>query len=117
MTFRVWMDPGLTDVCPTVLKLRSKCLDRSGSQKIQGGEYYTIYVNGAAKGTRDAGNSFSDTEVDFQPGELNAGWNTVELKTAPYGSCYWQIDYYRFWTILDKGFTDPKLPGLIITFR
>lgn len=117
MTFRVWMDPGLKDVCPAALKLRSKCLDRGGDLKIKGGEQYTIYVNGAAKGTRDAGNSFSDTEVDFLPGELNAGWNTIELKTAPYGTCYWQIDYYRFWTILGKGFTDPKLPGMIITFR
>lgn len=117
MTFRVWMDPGLKDVCPAVLKLRSKCLNRSGTETIQGNEYYTIYVNGTAKGTRDAGTSFTDTEVHFEIGELNAGWNTVELKTESYGSCYWQIDYYRFWTILDKGFTDPKfVSGMILTF-
>lgn len=117
MTFRVWMDPGLKDVCPAVLKLRSKCLDRSSTEKIQGNEYYTIYVNGTAKGTRDTNPSFTDTEVRFEIGDLNAGWNTVELKTESYGSCYWQIDYYRFWTILDKGFTDPKFTsGMILTF-
>lgn len=123
MVFKVWVDPDLKDRCPATLELRSKCLNRSDAagQVIKGGEYFTIYVNGKEKGTRDhinPNNSFEKTLINFEPGELKAGWNEVNLRSAIY-DCYWQIDYYRFWLTLDEGFTDPPAPGpgFVITAR
>ena len=123
MVFKVWVDPDLKDRCPATLELRSMCLNRSDAagQVIKGGEYFTIYVNGKEKGTRDhinPNNSYKKTLITFEPGELKAGWNEVNLRSAIY-DCYWQIDYYRFWLTLDEGFTDPPAPGpgFVITAR
>ena len=119
VTLRLWVDPDLKDKCPATLQLRTKCLDRSGSQKIKGTEFFTISVKGKEKGRRDCYNQFSITKLIFEPGELDAGWNEIVLRTEQTGTCYWQIDYYRFWLTLDEGFTDPPAPGpgFVITAR
>lgn len=119
VTLRLWVDPVLKDKCPATLQLRTKCLDRSGSQKIKGTEFFTISVKGKEKGRRDCYNQFSITKLIFEPGELDAGWNEIVLRTEQTGTCYWQIDYYRFWLTLDEGFTDPPAPGpgFVITAR
>ena len=115
MSFRVWVDPALKDICSSTLKLRSKCLDRSGSAKISGNEFYEILVNGEKKAERGCETSFTDTVVNFAAGELKAGWNEIKLTTQAYGTCYWQIDYYRFWTELSEGFAEPEyVPGFIL---
>ena len=119
VTLRLWVDPVLKDKCPATLQLRTKCLDRSGSQKIKGTEFFTISVKGKEKGRRDCYNQFSITKLIFEPGELDSGWNEIVLRTEQTGTCYWQIDYYRFWLTLDEGFTDPPAPGpgFVITAR
>jgi hypothetical protein len=115
MSFRVWVDPALKDTCSSTLKLRSKCLDRGGAAKISGNEFYEILVNGEKKAERGCETSFTDTVVNFAAGELKAGWNEIKLTTQAYGTCYWQIDYYRFWTELSEGFAEPEyVPGFIL---
>ena len=115
VTMRVWVDPALKDICSSTLKLRSKCLDRGGTAKISGNEFYEILVNGEKKAERGCETSFTDTVVNFAAGELKAGWNEIKLTTQAYGTCYWQIDYYRFWTELSEGFAEPEyVPGFIL---
>ena len=119
MTFRVWADPDLKDRCPATLELRSMCIHRSEghNQLIKGDEFYTIYVNGVAKGTRNATMAYEKTIVNFDPRELKAGWNEISLKSDEYGTCYWQIDYYRFWMTLERGFSEPKITGMTLMLK
>jgi hypothetical protein len=115
MTFRVWVDPDLNGICSSKLKLRTKGNARTGYE-IKGDEFFAINVNGVEV-TRvyvDT-SSYNETVATFGPGELKAGWNEIKLTTQAYGTCYWQIDYYRFWTELSEGFAEPEyVPGFIL---
>jgi hypothetical protein len=85
---------------------------------MKGDEYFAIFVNGVEKAQRDAESSFKDSIVNFAAGELKAGWNEIRLITQAFGTCYWEIDCYRFWTELDEGFANPDyVPGLIMSIR
>ena len=118
MTFWVWANPELKDYCPATLELRSMCLNRhdASGKVIKGGEFFKLFVNGIHKATRNETTAYEKTVVNFEPGELNAGWNEINLKSDIY-DCYWQIDYYRFWLTLDKGFAVPEVPGMMLMLK
>ena len=114
--FRVWVDPDVADKATSRFWTHTKCEDRSSTHTIQGDEEFRLYVNGTLKATRDAGTSWVKTELTFQPGELNGGWNDFEFISAPYSTCHWLFGYYRFETVVAKGFSIPP-PGVVIYIR
>ena len=114
--FRVWVDPDVADKATSRFWTHTKCEDRNSTHTIQGNEEFRLYVNGTQKATRDSGTSWEKTELTFQPGELNGGWNDFEFISAPYGTCHWLFGYYRFETVLSRAFSLPP-PGISVIIR
>lgn len=114
--FRVWVDPAVAEICPGRFRTRTLCSHRSNVAPylIVGDEYFSLKVNGAEKATRDCSRSWETMTIDFAPGELHGGWNDIEMITASSGTCYWIIDYYRFETFLNKGFSHPQSGTFLI---
>ena len=114
--FRVWIDPEVAKSCPSKLRLRARCANRGTTSPylICGDETVSLVVNGNEKATRDSSTSWTDLNIDFMAGELNDGWNDIELRATPYGTCYWMIDYYRFETFLAKGFSIPEASTVLV---
>ena len=116
--FRVWVEPGELASLPRRLKFRTGCTNRGSEERyrIRGDETFSLLVNGIEKDSGDSLTSWAEHTIEFAAGDLNEGWNDVELKAAPYGTCYWKIDYYRFETFLSKGFSIPP-SGFILSFK
>ena len=114
--FRVWVDPDAVNVCPSRLWMHAQCGVRGSGYSIQGDETFSLFVNNVEKAVRGSGTSWEKLELEFAAGELQGGWNDVELKSAPYDTCHWLVGYYRFQTVLPKGFSIPP-PGTCVLFR
>ena len=65
---------------------------------MDGSEKLHFRVNGVEKYVRQRNPSgWSDMGFDFEPGELNAGWNDVYLGVESNARTgYFAMDYYRF---------------------
>ncbi len=115
--FRVWVDSDVVNVnaCSSRFWTQVRCYDRDG-YSIQGDESASLCVNGVEKITHGPVKSWQPLELNFAPGELRAGWNDIEFKSAPYDTCHWYIRYYRFETVLSRGFSIPPY-GTWISFR
>ena len=111
--FRVWIDQDVRKTCASCFRLRTICANRGASYVIAGNEFFSVFVNSVEKATRDSSTKWTTLDLNFAAGELNEGWNDVELISAPWETCYWMIDFYRFETILRKGFSIPPL-GIIV---
>ena len=107
--FRVWMDPEAANRCSSRLRLRARCANRGTASPflILGDETFSLFVNGIQKATCDSNTSWTDININFGVGNLHEGWNDVKLMAAPFGTCFWMIDYYRFETFLSNGFSVP----------
>ena len=114
--FRVWVDPDVVDKATSRFWTHTQCANRNSTHTIQGGEEFRLYVNGTQKATRDAGTSWEKTELTFQPGELNGGWNDFEFISANYQTCHWLFGYYRFETVLSRAFSLPP-SGMTVIFK
>ena len=114
--FRVWVDPDVANKTTSRFWTHTKCEDRNSTHTIQGDEEFRIYVNGTQKAARDTSTSWEKTELTFQPGELNGGWNDFEFISAPYDTCHWLFGYYRFETVLPRPFSLPP-SGMMIFIR
>ena len=114
--FRVWVDPAVADKATSRFWTHTKCENRDSTRTIQGTEEFRLYVNGTQKATRDTATSWEKTELTFQPGELNGGWNDFEFISADYQTCHWLFGYYRFETVLPRGFSIPP-PGMRVILR
>ena len=114
--FRVWVDPDVVNKSTSRFRTRVRCYDRGDGYSIQGNETASLCVNGIEKLTHGPVKSWESLELDFAPGELHAGWNDIEFKSAPYETCHWFVAYYRFETVLPKGFSVPPC-GTCISFR
>ena len=116
LRFRVWVDPDATLKASHKFRTLTQLAARSG-QTLKGDEKYTLFVNGHDKGIHGTETSIEEIELDFAPGELLGGWNLFELKSAPsYTNCCWFVGYYRFETVLRRGFSIPP-PGLSVFIR
>ena len=115
LRFRVWVDPDVVNVASSKFRTLTLLAARSG-KTLQGDEKFTLFVNGTKVGDHGVDTSLEDIELDFAPGELIGGWNLFELKSAPYETCHWYVGYYRFETVLSKGFSIPP-PGMAIVIR
>lgn len=116
VAFKLWVDPDLVDRCSGTLKIRTRCLNRSATQVKQGTETFALLVNGVTNLVRDCSMAWRDSTVEFARGELSPGWNDVLLSSEMTGTCYWEIDYYRFESVLNRGFSIPPR-GFTIKFR
>lgn len=109
--FRVWMDPDVVD------KVTSRFWTHTRRKEAtQGTETFTLFVNGEPKTNSLSSASWEETELTFQPGGLNGGWNDFEFISPSYPTCYWEFGYYRFETVLPKGFSIPP-PGMTIVIK
>ena len=115
--FRVWVDPELVGVCTSRFWTCVNCCDTNGVLYVDGGEKFTIYVNGDAKTNVQVKAEWSDIDIGFRSNELLGGWNDFEIRAAEaYDTCHWLFDRYRFETVLSRGFSIPPL-GISITVR
>ena len=114
--FRVWMDPDVVDKVTSRFWTQTKCENDSGSS-IHGDEEFRVYVNGEHKTTRGSSTSWDKVpiEVSLLPGELKGGWNDFEFISND-KTCHWLFGYYRFETVLSRGFSLPP-PGMIIRIK
>lgn len=116
--FCVWVDPDVVDKATSRFWTETQCADRNSTQTIHGDEEFRFYVNGVQKATRGCDTSWTETAVEFVPGELKGGWNDFEfIAPKPYTTCHWFFGYYRFETVLPSAFSFPPLPGLSIFIR
>ena len=115
LRFRVWVDPDVVNVASSKFRTLTLLAARSG-KTLQGDEKFALFVNGTKVGDHGVDTSLEDIVLDFAPGELIGGWNLFELKSAPYETCRWYVGYYRFETVLSKGFSIPP-PGMAIVIR
>ncbi|MBR4258313.1 MAG: hypothetical protein IKQ17_04720 [Kiritimatiellae bacterium] len=116
--FRVWMDPDVVNKVTSRFWTRTRCEEEDG-MTIKDDDQFLFYVNGVNKGARGSDTSWDSDPIEliFQPGELNGGWNDVEfISTSSTTNCRWLVDYYRFETVLPRGFSIPP-PGLSIVIR
>lgn len=113
--FRVWMDSDVVDKVTSRFWTSTKCEEEDGSS-IHGDDEFRLFVNGAYKTTRGSDTNWENTELTFSPGELNGGWNDFEFISTTNTNCRWLFDYYRFETVLPKGFSIPP-PGLSVFIR
>ncbi len=108
---RVWVDPDVAD------KVTSRFWTHTRRRNATlGTETFTLFVNNEFKTNSISSTSWEKTEQIFKPGELNGGWNDFEFISDDYPSCYWEFGYYRFETVLPKGFSLPPL-GLSVIIR
>ena len=114
--FRVWVDPDTVNACSSRFWTQVRCYDRGDGYSIQGDETASLCVDGIEKITHGHDTSWTPLELNFAPGELSAGWHDIEFKSAPYETCHWFVRYYRFETVLLKGFSIPPL-GMSIVIR
>ena len=114
--FRVWVDPDVVNVGSSRFWTITKCENEDADHVIQGDETFSFFVNGTEKATRDSTNTWLPLELNFAPGDLRAGWNDFEIKSAPYETCHWLFGYYRFEMVLPRGFSIPPY-GTWVTFR
>ena len=115
LRFRVWVDPDVVNVASSKFRTLTLLAARSG-KTLQGNEKFTLFVNGTKVDDYGTDTSIETIDLDFAPGELLGGWNLFELKSAPYETCHWYVGYYRFETVLPKGFSIPPL-GMSIVVR
>lgn len=116
--FCVWVDPDVVDKATSRFWTETQCADRNSTQTIHGDEEFRFYVNGVQKATRGCDTSWTETAVEFVPGELKGGWNDFEfIAPKPYTTCHWFFGYYRFETVLPSAFSYPPFPGLSIVIR
>lgn len=109
--FRVWVDPDVVDKVTSRFWTHTK--RRNATQET---ELFALFVNNDFKTNSIPSNSWEPTELTFQPGELKGGWNDFEFISADYPTCYWEFGYYRFETVLRRGFSIPP-PGMSIILR
>ena len=110
--FRVWVDPDVSDRASFVMKTATQCCDAIGT------ESFTIYINEVSKSKLRVADGWQQHKLDFQPGELQGGWNDFEfIAPLPYPSCYWRFGYFRFETVLPSAFSFPPFPGLSVFIR
>ena len=97
--------------------MRTRGVPKADSSNPSSDQVFAIYVNGAEKLVYNYANkAWRDHVIDFGAGELRTGWNTISMRTDPYDNCYWMIDYYRFKTVLDRGFSIPP-PGFMLIVK
>ena len=113
LRFRVWVDPDVVNVASSKFRTLTLLAARSG-KTLQGNEKFTLFVNGTKVDDYGTDTSIETIDLDFAPGELLGGWNLFELKSAPYETCHWYVGYYRFETVLPKGFSIPPLGMSIV---
>ena len=115
---RVWVDPDVTNKASFIFRAATQCANRSSTQTIAGGEYFSIVINGANMAKRRTETAWQKHKLEFAPGDLNGGWNDFEfICPGPYQTCHWLFDYFCFETVLPNAFTDPPFPGLSIVIR
>lgn len=98
---RVWVSKAVADRCQTLFRIDSWI---GGANLPVGGDgWVKLYVNGAEKMTLHQGDVAATTwtagqdQVEFNPGELQAGWNEFELRgSSVSSSAYYLFDYIRF---------------------
>jgi len=94
--FHVWVDPTVQKLCTarfsTCVATAAVIAAMDGSEKLH------FKVNGVEKYVRPRNPSgWGDIGFDFEPGELNAGWNDVYLGVeSDARTGYFAMDYYRF---------------------
>ena len=116
--FCVWVDPDVVDKATSRFWTETQCADRNSTQTIHGDEEFRFYVNGVQKATRGCDTSWTETAVEFVPGELKGGWNDFEfIAPKSYTTCHWFFGYYRFETVLPSAFSFPPFPGLSVFIR
>ena len=112
--FRVWVDPDVVGKANFRLSMRVKCEEES-EHSLTGDETASLCVNGIEKISHGAVEAWRTLEPDIARGELRAGWNDIEFK-SPDKTCHWLVAYYRFETILLRGFSLPP-PGMAVIIR
>lgn len=118
LQFRVWVDPDVVDKATSRFWTQTQCANTNSTDTtIQGNEEFQIYVNGTQKATRGSSTDWDmpPIEIPFQPGELKAGWNDFNFLSDD-KTCHWLVRYYRFETVLPRGFSLPP-PGMAIIVR
>ena len=98
---RVWVSKTVADRCQTLFRIDSWI---GGDNLPVGGDgWVKLYVNGGEKMTLHQGDVAATTwtagqdQVEFSPGELQAGWNEFELRgSSVSSSAYYLFDYIRF---------------------
>ena len=98
---RVWVSKAVADRCQTLFRIDSWI---GGAKLPAGGDgWVKLYVNGVEKMTLHQGDVAATTwtagqdQVEFSPGELQAGWNEFELRgSSVSSSAYYLFDYIRF---------------------
>ena len=98
---RVWVSKAVADRCQTLFRIDSWI---GGANLPAGGDgWVKLYVNGVEKMTLHQGDAAETTwtagqdQVEFSPGELQAGWNEFELRgSSVSSSAYYLFDYIRF---------------------
>ena len=116
LRFRVWVDPDVVNMASFKFRTRTQLEARSG-ETLHGDEKFTLFVNGEKEDDHGTDTEIEPINLDFAPGELIGGWNIFELKSAPpYDTCRWHVGYYRFETILSRGFSLPP-PGMAVIIR
>ena len=98
---RVWVSKAVAGRCQTLFRIDSWI---GGANLPVGGDgWVKLYVNGAEKMTLHQGDVAATTwtagqdQVEFNPGELQAGWNEFELRgSSVSSSAYYLFDYIRF---------------------
>ena len=98
---RVWIPKAVADRCQTLLRIDSWLT--GASLPVGGDGWVKLYVNGVEKMTLHQGDVAStewtagQDQVEFNPGELQAGWNEFELRgSSVSSSAYYLFDYIRF---------------------
>ena len=106
--FRVWVDPDVASKATSRFWMHTRRKDATKDAEI-----FTLFVNGTFKANSLPSDSWEKTELLFQRGELNGGWNDFEFVYPNHTSCYWEFGYYRFEAILRRAFSLPS-PGISI---
>ena len=94
--FHVWVDPTVQRLCTA--RFSTRVATAAVIAAMDGSEKLHFKVNGVEKYVRLRNPSgWSDMGFDFEPGELNAGWNDVHLVVeSDARTGYFAMDYYRF---------------------
>ena len=118
LNFSVWVDPEIVGACTSRFWTCVQCAKSPGSSSVAKTSHFTIFVNENAMTNIYANSSWMDVALDFNPGELLAGWNKVEIRSAEaYQTCLWLLDRYRFETVLPERFGLPPPMGLSVFIR
>ena len=116
--FRVWVDTEARKYCSFRFRTTTRCVNRGSSAPyiISGDETFSVFVNGIEKAMHDSNTSWTPIEVGLVAEDLFDGWNDIELRSAPWGTCRWLVDFYQFEAMLTRGFSIPQ-PGFILSFQ